>query len=344
MEQDRISSRDPGAILSPEDQSLGCEPEPTIPSGMDSVHLPALVDPLEPRHPETSFTQTRHLRRDGWTPAKKRLFLERFAECGVIVEACQAAGMSARSAYNLRDRDPLFAAGWDAATVKAKPRLADEAFSRSMNGVVERIYRDGLVVAERHRYDNRLTMATLTRLDARTDRAEERGEAHLNVAAHWDEYLDAIGEDRLEDSMALLSPPVPSQAERPEAGLAAGRAAEVHKGAGDRELHELHHSAAARRLDQELDEDDHDIWEKDGRWWTDYPPPDGFDGEEHLTYRRLGYRRTLTAAEQAVHAARLEEEEAQEQAWLAKERARAEAQRDAWFGFTRDPGGTGEEG
>ncbi|MFN3725710.1 MAG: hypothetical protein ACK4SZ_05325 [Allosphingosinicella sp.] len=57
----------------------------------------------------------------------------------------------------------------------ARSRLADEAFSRSMNGIVDRIYRDGVIVAERHRYDNRLTMAVLARLDARVDRAEDRG-------------------------------------------------------------------------------------------------------------------------------------------------------------------------
>jgi hypothetical protein len=114
--------------------------------------MPDLVDPLVPAHSDTAFTQTRRLRHDGWTPDRMRRFLERFAECGLVVEACEAVGMSARAAYNLRDRDPLFAAGWDAAIVKARPRLADEVFSRSMNGVVERIYRDGAVVAERHRF------------------------------------------------------------------------------------------------------------------------------------------------------------------------------------------------
>jgi hypothetical protein len=41
--------------------------------------------------------------------------------------------------------------------------LADEACSRARSGVVERIYNDGIVVAERHRCDNRRTMAVLTR-------------------------------------------------------------------------------------------------------------------------------------------------------------------------------------
>jgi hypothetical protein len=274
-------------------------------------HMPEIVDPLVPRHPENSFTETRRLRQDGWTPERKRLFLERLAECGVIVEACHAAGMSARSAYNLRDRDPLFAAGWEAASVKARAPLADEAYSRARNGVVERIYKDGVIVAERHRYDNRLTMAVLGRLDARIDRAEERGSPHLGLVARWDDYLDALGEDRREDGMALLAPPEPE----PSQALTA----DLRTSAEHRELHELH-------LDEELetDEDHHDVWYDGGGWWTDYPPPEDFDGEEYGEYGDHDYRRTLTPAEQAVI-------DADEAADRAEELARGEAQRLAYF-------------
>src|SRR5687767_6508138 len=114
MEQNRNSESpfDP-----PAEAALPDEPRLTP---LLTAHMPEFVDPLEPREPETSLTATRRLRHDGWTPEKKRLFLERFAECGVIVEACEAARMSARAVYNLRDRDPLFAAGLDAACVKAR--------------------------------------------------------------------------------------------------------------------------------------------------------------------------------------------------------------------------------
>jgi hypothetical protein len=172
-------------------------------------HMPDVVDPLDPLHPQTAFFETRHMRHDGWTPEKMRLFLARLAECGVVKDACQAAAMSARAAYNLRDRDPLFAAGWEAAGVMARSRLADEAYSRSINGVMERIYKDGVIVAERHRYDNKLTMSVLGRLDARIDRAEERGDPHLRLVARWDDYLDALASGRREEGLALLAPPEP---------------------------------------------------------------------------------------------------------------------------------------
>lgn len=279
-------------------------------------HMPEFVDPLVPSEPGNAFTETRRLRHDGWTPEKKRLFLERFAECGVFVEACEAAGMSARAAYNLRDRDPLFAAGLDAACVKARAPLADEAYSRARNGVVERIYKDGIVVAERHRYDNRLTMAVLARLDSRIDRAEEKGARHLALVERWDEYLDALSEDRREDGLALLAPPAPPAPSEPPAGLGPD--------SGDHELHELRQAEEAP-----MDADRHEIWEAEGRWWTDYPPPDGFDGEEEGEYGHYKYRRTLSPAEQAV----VESDVAED---AAADRARAEAQRDSYFGFGPD--------
>jgi len=302
-------------------------------------HMPELVDPLDPRHPETSFEETRRLRHDGWTPEKMRLFHERFAECGVVREACEAAGMSARSAYNLRDRDPLFAAGWEAASLKARTRLADEAFSRSLNGVVERIYKDGAIVAERHRYDNRLTMAVLARLDARIDRAEERGDPRLNVVARWDEYLAALGEGRREDGLALFAPPpappVLSAVEGPAACPERGRG-DPQKNAGDRELRELPLDGEAE-FEARMSRDPHRVWEDEEGWWTDYPPPAGFDGEESGRYGDFEYRRKLSPAEQAITDSDIAAIE-------AEDRAQAEAQRDAWFDLGRpsdsEPGAT----
>jgi hypothetical protein len=283
---------------------------PAVRPALLTDHMPAIVDPLVPLEPENAFTETRLLRHDGWTPEKKRLFLERFAECGIILEACEAAGMSARAAYNLRDRDPFFAAGLDAASVKARAPLADEAYSRARNGVVERIYKDGVIVAEKHRYDNRLTMAVLARLDSRIDRAEERGEAHLALAERWDDFLAAMGEDRRKDVLALLAPPEPH--------------ADLEGFSGDHELHELHQGE-----EPETDVDCHEIWEAEGRWWTDYPPPAGFNGEQEGEYGDYKFRRTLSPAEQAV----IDVDTADDR---AADRARAEAQREAYFGFGPD--------
>lgn len=70
----------------------------------------------------------------------------------------------------------------------------------------------------------------------------------------------------------------------------------------------------------EIDEDRHIVWEDEGGSWTDYPPPEGFEGEERGEYGDRDYKRTLAPAEQAVVDAE-----------NAADRAHAEAQRDAWF-------------
>ena len=73
-----------------------------------------------------------------------------------------------------------------------------------------------------------------------------------------------------------------------------------------------------------IERDRHDVWETDEGWWTDYPPPEGFDGEEQGEYGALKYRRTLTPEEQAVVDSDLAAEKAEAV-------ARGEAQRLAFF-------------
>src|SRR5437899_603579 len=72
-------------------------------------------------------------RRDGWTPFARRVFLATLAETGRATRAAQYAGMSKQSAYNLRNRDAVFAAGWDAASHLARQPMADEFAEQSMD-------------------------------------------------------------------------------------------------------------------------------------------------------------------------------------------------------------------
>ncbi|HET9637952.1 MAG TPA: hypothetical protein VFP12_01970 [Allosphingosinicella sp.] len=73
----------------------------------------------------------------------------------------------------------------------------------------------------------------------------------------------------------------------------------------------------------ELNEDE------DGIWWTHFPPPEGFDGEEYGQYGDESYKRTLSPREQAVVDAQVEEEDAEALAGQA-------ARRDRFFGFAGD--------
>jgi hypothetical protein len=56
-------------------------------------------------------------RRDGWTVERQADFLGMLAETGSVIGACEAVGISRKSAYQLRARPEAesFAAAWDAA-------------------------------------------------------------------------------------------------------------------------------------------------------------------------------------------------------------------------------------
>ena len=56
-------------------------------------------------------------RRDGWTVERQADFLGLLAETGSVIGACEAVGMSRKSAYRLRSLSGAesFAAAWDAA-------------------------------------------------------------------------------------------------------------------------------------------------------------------------------------------------------------------------------------
>lgn len=81
-----------------------------------------------------------------------------------------------------------------------------------------------------------------------------------------------------------------------------------------------------------MDADNHDLWQSDGKWWTNYPPPAGFEGEERGEYEDYDdYRRTLSPEEQAGLDSQLAEQR-------AADRALGEAQRRAFFGIAPDLG------
>ncbi|MEA3029716.1 MAG: hypothetical protein QOG13_1041 [Sphingomonadales bacterium] len=136
----------------------------------------------------------RAIRFDGFTPDRQRLFLAMLAACGVVGDACRAAGISRDTAYALRNRADgrAFAVAWNAAILIARGPVGDELMSRAMNGVVERVYRNGELWGERHRHDNRLAMAVLTRLDRQAEGMGEGAPAARIAAQEWDQFLDVV--------------------------------------------------------------------------------------------------------------------------------------------------------
>jgi len=130
------------------------------------------------------------IRHDGFTAERAALFLEQLAQRGNVRAACAAIGLSRESAYRLRRRDPLFARGWTAALVLATEVAAEILADRALDGVEEEVWFRGEVVGTRRRFDNRLLLAHLARLDRLHAGAQAQADA-----ARFDEVLACVAGD-----------------------------------------------------------------------------------------------------------------------------------------------------
>lgn len=102
------------------------------------------------------MTHTPSRRRDGWTLARQSDFILHLRTFGGVAAAAKAVGISAKSAYRLRDHSPAFAAAWDDALDEGRQRSFARAMDRGLNGYIVPIYRAGRQTGVRHRFDNRL--------------------------------------------------------------------------------------------------------------------------------------------------------------------------------------------
>ena len=244
-------------------------------------HMAALEELAEPRG-------------DGWTPFCRKLFLSVLAETGRVTTACDTCRLSKQSAYALRARDPIFAAGWDAACELARIPLADALYEQALDGLTDTIIRDDGRTITRHRHDARLSIAVLNRLDRRCDRAAEAGSAHLGAVANWEPFMAAIGDDDGDAATALLAAGISAKLSQPSQPIAAPKV--------------------------EIDR----VWwnEQVGEWRTDFPAPLGFTG--FVADEDDAFQRELTPAE-------LEVVQRSSDANDQTEREDDEAERDIFF-------------
>lgn len=137
------------------------------------------------------------VRRDGWTPALKARFLAVLSETGNARLAARRCELSAQSAYVQRRRDAAFARGWAAALLLARDHGAQVLAERAIEGVEEQIYYRGELVGTRRRYDARLLLAHIARLDRLADDA-----AAGEDAARFDELLAVIAGEGVPEALA----------------------------------------------------------------------------------------------------------------------------------------------
>lgn len=125
------------------------------------------VPPLTP--PAFAHARVRE-RSDGWTADRQRRFIAALAETGCVSEACAEVGLTPRSAYRLREHAAAggFRDAWRHAEAMASVRLVAIAFDRAIHGSVEKLYKDGELVAERRKPSDRLLMWLLSHHDPET--------------------------------------------------------------------------------------------------------------------------------------------------------------------------------
>src|SRR6218665_1985396 len=153
---------------------------PPIPDGIPHS------ENFTPDTPFREYTGSPSQRIAGWSGEKQAMFLQAVAEGLSVDQACLLVGLSKQSAYAFRlsPRGQQFSIGWQAALLRSRDTLADLLMERAYHGNVETITRPDGSEIERHRIDNRLGMAMLTRLDRMADRAaKETPHAAARLAA-----------------------------------------------------------------------------------------------------------------------------------------------------------------
>jgi hypothetical protein len=261
-----------------------------------------------------------------WTPQCQRAFLEELACTGSVLRSAKHVAKSPRSAYDLRFRrdGAAFRLGWDAAILVSRDVVQDMLMDRAVNGYEEVTSKldDGTVM--RGKFDNRLGMGLLGRLDRMAEAQAIKGSRNAQVmlvCQDFESFLDLIERGGKGAEAALFfegRDPDPVENRRPFDceldRISAG-------GGAVADMLDEEPEVAAQRLGVWFDDDENE-------WRTDFPKAEGED--EALTteigfFGDEDYERSLTLAEETAHLAALARTR---QPWI---NAAAKA-RDAWFG------------
>jgi hypothetical protein len=128
----------------------------------------------------------------GWTRERMAQFLDYLSEKGNVAAACKRVGLSREAAYRQRRRDANFARGWAAALVLAHDANVEVLADRAIDGIEENVWHRGELVGTRRKYDTRLLLAHLARLDkAAEDPAAQKD------AGRSDELLACIAGEKV---------------------------------------------------------------------------------------------------------------------------------------------------
>jgi hypothetical protein len=152
------------------------------------------------------------------TRERQERFLKALADTGIVSAAVEIAGTSRTRVYELRKRDPAFAASWEEAEERAADALEAEAWRRAVDGVQEPLVSGGRIVRDDdgqpiaiRRYSDALMIALLKA--RRPGRFKDRAVVEHDITDNLADRLDAARRRALaasaEGTVARLSVAVP---------------------------------------------------------------------------------------------------------------------------------------
>ncbi len=116
-----------------------------------------------------------------FTPEKAEAFFAALAETANVSKACAAVAVSRRTAYNWREADPGFAAGWDRAMKAAVLGLEDEAHRRAFEGVDKPVFYQGDECGTIREYSDTLAIFLLKAHNPEKYRENSKVELEANI-------------------------------------------------------------------------------------------------------------------------------------------------------------------
>jgi hypothetical protein len=149
------------------------------------------------------------VRHDGWTSARRAQFLEALSHNGNVLAACARVGMSREAAYRLRRREPAFARAWAAAQMVGREASAEMLGCRAIDGVEEEVWYRGELRGTRRRFDSRLLLAHVARLD----KLAEANEEAVADAERFDELVALACGAEAPEELAMMDGLLPGKRE-----------------------------------------------------------------------------------------------------------------------------------
>lgn len=113
---------------------------------------------------------------------KKLAFIKAFAKCGIINQACKAAGIHRVTVLRWREEDAPFMVAFNIAKTEAVEMLEAEALRRAVEGVDKPVYQRGECVGVIREYSDAL-LQTLLRANAPEKYRERMDIKHIGLTA-----------------------------------------------------------------------------------------------------------------------------------------------------------------